>query len=101
MAPNHISHLIRIRLPSAFYSLRALISGSFVRLEPREGKKLRAFAGLVSLTDTPSPMGFLNKILRRPVQERSFLVLVVGYPAGNATVPMLTKKPLQEIATFL
>jgi iodotyrosine deiodinase len=46
-------------------------------------------------------MGFLNKILRRPVQERSFLVLVVGYPAGNATVPMLTKKPLQEIATFL
>jgi iodotyrosine deiodinase len=58
-------------------------------------------AGLVSLTHTPSPMGFLNKILKRPVQERPFLVLVVGYPVGNARVPTLTKKPLQEIATFL
>jgi nitroreductase len=57
-------------------------------------------AGLVSLTHTPSPMGFLNKLLRRPARERPFLILVVGYPAGNAMVPMLTKKPLEEIATF-
>lgn len=58
-------------------------------------------AGLVSLTHTPNPMGFLNQLLGRPVQERPFLILVVGYPAGNATVPMLTKRPLEEIATFV
>ncbi|MCI0394813.1 MAG: nitroreductase family protein [Chloroflexi bacterium] len=58
-------------------------------------------AGLVSLTHTPSPMGFLNHILGRPSHERPFLLLVVGYPAENATVPDIIKKPLTEIATFL
>jgi nitroreductase len=58
-------------------------------------------AGLVSLTHTPSPMGFLNDILGRPSHERPFLILVVGYPADDARVPVITKKPLQEIATFL
>jgi iodotyrosine deiodinase len=57
-------------------------------------------AGLVSLTHTPSPMGFLNKILDRPEHERPFLILVVGYPAEGAKVPAITKKPLAEIATF-
>ena len=58
-------------------------------------------AGLVSLTYTPSPMGFLKEILGRPANERPFLVLVVGYPAPDAQVPALAKKPLEEIATFL
>ena len=58
-------------------------------------------AGLVSLTHTPSPMCFLNEILGRPAQERPFLILVTGYPAGDATVPAITKKPLAEIATFI
>lgn len=58
-------------------------------------------AGLVSLTHTPSPMGFLNNLLGRPVHERPFLILVVGYPAEGAKVPMITKKPLEEIATFV
>jgi iodotyrosine deiodinase len=58
-------------------------------------------AGLVSLTHTPSPMGFLNNLLRRPPHERPFLILVVGYPAEDARVPMITKKPLDEIATFV
>jgi nitroreductase len=58
-------------------------------------------AGLVSLTHTPSPMGFLNDILGRPKNERPFLILVVGYPAANATVPMISKKSLSEIATFI
>ena len=58
-------------------------------------------AGLTSLTHTPSPMGFLNGILDRPESERPFLLLVVGYPAENARVPNLTRKPLGEIATFL
>ncbi|GAB4432969.1 MAG: nitroreductase family protein [Anaerolineales bacterium] len=58
-------------------------------------------AGLASLTHTPSPMGFLNKILERPANERPFLVLVVGYPAEGTTVPEISKKPLDEIATFL
>jgi iodotyrosine deiodinase len=58
-------------------------------------------AGLVSLTHTPSPMGFLNALLGRPSVERPFLLLVVGYPAPDAQVPDITKKPLGEIATFL
>lgn len=58
-------------------------------------------AGLVTLTHTPSPMGFLNTILGRPEHERPFLLLVVGYPATDAQVPEITKKPLTEIATFL
>jgi iodotyrosine deiodinase len=58
-------------------------------------------AGLASLTHTPSPMGFLNEILERPANERPFLILVVGYPADNAHVPDISKKSLDEIATFL
>jgi len=58
-------------------------------------------AGLASLTHTPSPMGFLNKILNRPANERPFLVLVVGYPAEDTTVPDINKKSLEEIATFI
>ncbi len=58
-------------------------------------------AGLASLTHTPSPMGFLNDILGRPANERPFLLLVVGYPAPGAQVPVITKKTLDEIATFL
>ncbi|MBP6716958.1 MAG: nitroreductase family protein [Acidobacteria bacterium] len=58
-------------------------------------------AGLVALTHTPSPMGFLNAILDRPKNERPFLLLVVGYPAADATVPAITRKPLSDIATFV
>ena len=58
-------------------------------------------AGLVSLTHTPSPMGFLNKILGRPKNERAFLILVVGYPEADATVPDIGRKSLDKIATFL
>jgi nitroreductase len=58
-------------------------------------------AGLATLTHTPSPMGFLNEILGRPANERPFLLLVVGYPAENAQVPAITKKALEEIATFV
>ena len=58
-------------------------------------------AGLVSLTHTPSPMGFLNQILGRPKNERPFLLLVVGYPADDAVVPDIGKKVFQDIATFV
>ncbi|MFN2143590.1 MAG: nitroreductase family protein [Candidatus Promineifilaceae bacterium] len=58
-------------------------------------------AGLVSLTHTPSPMGFLNELLERPSNERPFLILVVGYPAKDARVPDISKKSLDEIVTFL
>lgn len=57
-------------------------------------------AGLATLTHTPSPMGFLNRILGRPASEKPFLLLVVGYPAADARVPAITKKSLDEIATF-
>ena len=56
-------------------------------------------AGLATLTHTPSPMGFLNKVLDRPGNERPFLLLVVGYPADDALVPDITKKPLDRIAS--
>lgn len=58
-------------------------------------------AGLVSLTHTPSPMAFLNEILGRPQNERPFLILVVGFPTPDATVPQLRRKSLEEIATFM
>jgi nitroreductase len=58
-------------------------------------------AGLVSLTHTPSPMGFLNNILHIPPDEKPFLILVVGYPAEDAQVPNIEKKSLEEIATFI
>lgn len=54
-------------------------------------------AGLATLTHTPSPMKFLNQILHRPGNERPFVVLPVGYPAPDCTVPVVTKKPLDEI----
>lgn len=57
-------------------------------------------AGLATLTHTPSPMEFLNKILGRPENEKPFLLLVVGYPTPDAKVPDIQKKPLEEIATF-
>jgi nitroreductase len=57
--------------------------------------------GLACLTHTPSPMGFLNKILKRPAQEKAFLLLVVGHPAGKALVPEIERKPLEEIASFV
>jgi iodotyrosine deiodinase len=58
-------------------------------------------AGLASLTHTPSPMAFLNKILKRPANERPVLVLVVGYPAEETTVPDISKKSFDEITTFI
>ena len=57
-------------------------------------------AGLVSLTHTPSPMGFLREVLGRPENERPFLLLVTGYPADDARVPDIQRRPLDEIATF-
>jgi nitroreductase len=54
-------------------------------------------AGLVTLTHTPSPMNFLQKILNRPDNERPFLLLPVGYPADDATVPDLKRKDLEEV----
>lgn len=57
-------------------------------------------AGLVTLTHTPSPMGFLNTLLDRPSQERPFLLLVAGYPADDAQVPDITRKPLDVIASW-
>jgi len=54
-------------------------------------------AGLVSLTHTPSPMNFLQKILNRPSNERPFLLIPVGYPKEGAQVPDITKKSAEEV----
>ena len=57
-------------------------------------------AGLATLTHTPSPMGFLGKILGRPRNERAYVLIPVGYPAPDARVPSLRKKGLDEVRTL-
>jgi iodotyrosine deiodinase len=54
-------------------------------------------AGLVTLPHTPSPMRFLNEVCDRPLEERPYLVMPVGYPAAGARVPDLDRKPLDDI----
>jgi iodotyrosine deiodinase len=54
-------------------------------------------AGLATLTHSPAPMGFLKELLERPDNERPFILIPVGYPAADAEVPDLPKKPLDEI----
>jgi len=54
-------------------------------------------SGLATLTHTPSPMGFLSSVLDRPKNERPFLLIPVGFPAPDATVPAITKKGLSEV----
>jgi nitroreductase len=55
--------------------------------------------GLATLTHTPSPMGFLARILQRPPNEKPYLLLPVGYPAPDAEVPDIPKKPLSDVLT--
>ena len=57
-------------------------------------------AGLVSLTHTPSPMDFLQKILERPENEKPYLLIPVGYPAEGTTVPNIQRKPLGQITMW-
>lgn len=56
--------------------------------------------GLVTLTHTPSPMGFLASLLGRPSNERAYLLMPVGYPAPDASVPAIRRRPIQEILTW-
>ncbi len=58
-------------------------------------------AGLGSLTYTPANMSFLNRILKRPDNEKPFLILVTGYPAAEAALPDIKRKILQEVAVFI
>ena len=57
-------------------------------------------AGLITLTHTPSPMAFLSRILKRPENEKPFLLLPVGYPASGAKVPNISKKGLNELSSW-
>src|SRR5262249_7468349 len=59
------------------------------------------WSGLATLTHTPSPMGFLNRILQRPTHEKPFLLIPVGYPAEAATVPVITKKSEEEVVVVV
>ena len=56
--------------------------------------------GLVTLTHTPSPMGFLREILDRPNHEHAMLVMPVGYPTDDAKVPDISRKELADVAVF-
>ncbi|RZP25163.1 nitroreductase family protein [bacterium] len=58
-------------------------------------------AGLVCLTHTPSPMGFLEKILERPKNEKAYLLIPIGFPKKDAQVPVLDKKPYNESVKVL
>jgi len=57
-------------------------------------------AGLVALTHTPSPMGFLRELLERPESEKPVMLVVTGHPASDARVPKIARKSLAQIATF-
>lgn len=57
-------------------------------------------AGLATLTHTPSPMGFLNRILDRPPSERPVMLIVTGFPAADARVPRISRKPLSDVVTY-
>lgn len=57
-------------------------------------------AGLATLTHTPSPMGFLSKVLNRPDNERPFLLVPMGYPAEGCTVPDIARKRLEDICVW-
>jgi len=54
-------------------------------------------AGLVTLTHTPSPMNFLQKVLNRPLTEKPYLLIPVGYPAEDAVVPDIKRKKIDDI----
>ena len=54
-------------------------------------------SGIATLTHTPSPMGFLGKLLDRPANERAFVLIPVGYPSDGCVVPSLERKPVEEI----
>lgn len=56
--------------------------------------------GLATLTHTPSPMGFLKQILKRPDNERAYMLIVCGHPTKDAKVPNLKRKPLTQVSTF-
>lgn len=56
--------------------------------------------GLATLTHTPSPMGFLREVLGRPSHEAATILFPVGFPASDAEVPDLTRKPLEEVAVW-
>lgn len=56
--------------------------------------------GLATLTHTPNPMGFLRDLLGRPANEKAFLIMPVGYPARDAQVPDLTRKPIEQVAIW-
>ncbi len=58
------------------------------------------YMGLATLTHTPSPMRFLNGILERPANEKPYILFPIGYPAENAVVPDLQRKPLEDIAVW-
>lgn len=57
-------------------------------------------AGLVALTHTPSPMNFLQLILKRPENERPFLLIPIGYPANNTRVPDIHRKKSGQIIVY-
>jgi len=57
-------------------------------------------AGLCALTHTPSPMGFMSKILNRPENERPYLLIPVGYPGQNCEVPALKRKSFEEVSVI-
>ena len=56
--------------------------------------------GLVTLTHTPSPMGFLSRLLRRPANEKPYILFPVGYPAAKATVPLLARKNIEDVVQW-
>ena len=58
-------------------------------------------AGLATLTHTPAPMTFLREVCGRPLNEKPFVLMPVGYPADNCVVPDIERKPLEAVSQFI
>ena len=58
-------------------------------------------AGLATLTHTPAPMTFLREVCNRPMNEKPFVLMPVGYPADDCVVPDIARKPLSEVSEFV
>lgn len=57
-------------------------------------------AGLATLTHTPSPLNFLTEVLKRPINEKPFLLIPIGYPADDVKVPNIKRKNIEEIVVY-
>jgi iodotyrosine deiodinase len=86
--------VFEVRIPKPYYALESIGIAVGMLLSSLH------VSGIATLTHTPSPMRFLNEILDRPVDEKPIMVVAAGWPASDAEVPDIAKKPLDEVVIW-